>query len=185
MHQTGQDVSIEEIEAKILDINRTEVEQRLVELGAEMVFDGRLEAVFFDYPDHRLAAQGSYLRLRREGERIELVGKLRREGSGVKVREEIAVGVDDFAGCAALLAAIGLEIVNRVSKWRRSWQLGGVRCEFDRYEGELAFIPEFLEIEAESAAAVRETAGRLGFTPECLRPWGLEELIKHYQSRGA
>ncbi len=172
---------IQETEAKILDIDPTAIESRLRELGAKPVFAGQLEATFFDFPDQRLATQGSYLRLRREGDTVRLTCKLRQHEDGAKVRDELEVAVDDAAGCTALLQALGLVITNRVIKQRRSWQLGTARCEIDCYEGNLSFIPPLLEIEAPTIADVRNTAWLLGFAAEQLKPWGLAELIEHYR----
>ena len=43
-----------ETEAKILEVAVCELTGKLEELGAEKLFDGKVETVFFDFPDKRL-----------------------------------------------------------------------------------------------------------------------------------
>ncbi|HTW91007.1 MAG TPA: class IV adenylate cyclase [bacterium] len=171
-----------EVEVKILDIDRAAVEGRLAALGAELCFDGRLDASFFDFPTGHLGLAGSLLRLRQEGNRAVLTFKRRTEEEGAKVREENEVAVADFDACRKLLEAMGMIETSRVEKHRTSYRLGPATVVIDRYVGELSFIPEFVEVEAESVDAVRFVAAQLGFARTDLQPWGLAQLIEYYRS---
>ena len=42
---------MEEHEVKILEVNRKEVEKKLIKLGAKKIFDGNLQTIFFDFND--------------------------------------------------------------------------------------------------------------------------------------
>jgi len=64
-----------EIEVKVLEINRLEVEKRLSVLGANKVFDGKIHALYYDLPDRRLRTDGLTLRLRMEGAKAVLTLK--------------------------------------------------------------------------------------------------------------
>jgi predicted adenylyl cyclase CyaB len=172
-----------EIEVKVLDIDRASVECRLTEIGAERRSDQSLIALFLDFPDRELAAAGSLLRLRKEGDRSILTFKRRVGEEGAKVREETEVTVGDFEACRRLLSALGLVETAHVDKLRIVYRLGTASVVIDRHLGELSFIPELLEIEAGSAEEIRSVAARLGFSPDQLRPWGLAELIDHYRRR--
>jgi len=174
---------VQEIEAKILDIDRVAVEARLAELGARLLFDGRMDAAFFDFPSRRLGNRGALLRLRREGDKTFLTFKRRVSDEEAKVREETEVGVEDFDQCLRVLEGLGLIELYKVEKYRTAYELGSAKVVIDRHVGKLAHIPEFVEIEAESVGDVRSVAGRLGFPAEELRPWGLPQLIRHYESR--
>lgn len=171
-----------EVEVKILDIDRAAVEGRLAVLGAELCFEGRMDASFFDFPTGRLGLAGSLLRLRQEGDRAVLTFKRRKEEEGAKVREESDVTVGDFDACRRLLEAMGLVETSRVEKHRTSYRLGPATVVIDRHLGKLSFIPEFVEVEAESVDAVRSAAAQLGFASTDLRPWGLAQLVEHYRS---
>jgi predicted adenylyl cyclase CyaB len=169
-----------EVEVKVLEIDRAAVEAQLAGLGAELVSDELLSAVFFDFPDYRLAAAGRLLRLRREGDRSLLTSKRRIGEEGAKVREEREVAVGDFEACWLVLIGLGLKETKRVEKRRASYRLGAATIAIDHHVGEHSFIPEFLEIEAGSVEEVRAVAERLGFAPEVLRPWGLPQVIQYY-----
>ena len=173
-----------EVEVKVLDIDRAVVESALAGVGAKLEPEQRLTAVFFDFPDGRLRAGGQLLRLRLEGDRAMLTHKGRVREEGAKVREETEVEVDDFEGCRRLLSALGLVETAYVDKFRTSYQLGTAAIAIDRHVGELSFIPELLEIEAGSVEEIRSVAGRLGFSPDQLRPWGLPQVVAHYRGRG-
>ena len=172
-----------EIEVKILDIDRAAVEARLGEIGAELHSDELLSAFFFDFPDHRLGAAGRLLRLRREGDRTLLTFKRRIGEEGAKVREENEVMVSDFEACRLVLIWLVLGETARVEKRRTTYRLGAANIAIDHHVGEHSFIPEFLEIEAGSVEQVRAVAARLGFAPESLRPWGLPQVIDYYRRR--
>ncbi|MEM9984178.1 MAG: CYTH domain-containing protein, partial [Bacteroidota bacterium] len=73
---------MEEIEVKILEIDRAQVEQRLKALGATLSFDGEMIALFFDFADRRIKSAGSVLRLRKEGDRSVLTHKRPRPTQG-------------------------------------------------------------------------------------------------------
>lgn len=68
---------MEEIEVKFLDIDPEAIEKRLLKIGAKFNFDKIHQRTIFDYPDLRLNAQGAYLRLRDEGEKVTLAFKKR------------------------------------------------------------------------------------------------------------
>jgi len=155
---------------KVLEIDRAAVESRLAGLGAELLADEHLSAVFFDFPDHRLATAGRLLRLRREGDRNRLTFKRRIKEEGAKVREEREVAVGDFEACRLVLIGLGLEETKAVEKRRTSYRLGAATIAIDHHINEHSFIPEFLEIEAGSVEKMQTVAERLGFAPKVLRP---------------
>ena len=173
-----------EVEVKVLDIDRAAVESTLNQLGAQPGPEEQFTAVFFDFPEGRLRASGQLLRLRREGERTVLTLKRRVCEEGAKVREETELEVSDFEACRRVLHTLGLVETTHVDKFRTSYRLGSASVVIDRHVGELAFIPELLEIEAGSVEDVRSVAARLGFKPDQLRPWGLPQVIHHYRRRG-
>jgi len=201
---------MEEIEVKILDIAREAVEARLKDAGARLVFDGEIDAMFFDFPDGSIAAARDLLRLRREGDRVKLTYKGYVEGnpndetrmtnvvsgdtipncgsSGhvpghAKVRREFETEVSDFETMRTILERLGLHPVRTVTKHRTTYELPGVRFALDRHTGELAYIPEFIEIEVDDRETLEHYTQLLGFTSADWRPWGLPELMEHYESK--
>src|SRR5438128_1943145 len=98
-----------EIEGKILEIDVADIEKKLLALGAEKVFDGKLVATIFDFPDKRFSQQEIIVRLRKEGDKTKLTYKKLLNTEKAKVSEEIEVGVEDYSAMEKILLAIGLE----------------------------------------------------------------------------
>jgi adenylate cyclase class 2 len=173
---------MKEIEVKILDIDRQVVESRLKELGARLTFEDEISALFFDSPGGLIAGARNLLRLRREGSRVKLTFKEYVPSDTVKVRQEYETEVADFKAMQAILQHLGLHPVLSVRKHRTTYDLPGARFSFDRHVGKLDYIPEFLEIEADSAEALARSVALLGFATRDCRAWGLPELVAHYTS---
>jgi len=174
---------MEEIEVKILEIDRKKVEQKLISLGAQKVFDGEMQTYFFDKPDRSLREQRITLRVRTEGKKTMLTIKTLVENSvssAAKRRNETEVEVSDFEKTRQLLEALGFLVDLEMKKRRISYQLSGVHFEIDRYLGEYDYIPEFLEIEAQDEKTIFKYVKLLGFTKEECKPWSWKELVEKY-----
>jgi predicted adenylyl cyclase CyaB len=172
---------MQELEVKILEVNREKVEQTLVNLGAQKIFDGDIRTLFFDFNDSRIRTAKDLLRLRiEEKDKIELTYKKVQKTKTVKQAEEYSVEVSSFESTKQILELIGLYATEDMLKHRISYKLGNVRFDIDLLLGDYKFIPEFLEIEAENKAAIYRYAELLGFKANDCLPWSTEELIRHY-----
>jgi predicted adenylyl cyclase CyaB len=173
----------QEIEAKILEVNRKKIEQTLSGLGAKKVFDGNIQTLFFDFQDKAIYKAGNVLRLREEEGSAELTFKKVHVTQTVKIAEEYSVEVSSMETTQKILKNLGLTVSESMQKHRVSYKFEGARFDIDLYMGAYGFIPEFLEIEAKNTAAVHKYAALLGFKPEDCVPWSTNELIRHYASR--
>jgi adenylate cyclase class 2 len=171
---------MQEIEAKILDIDRAGLEARLVQLGATISFDGDMNALFFDQPGRAISQAGGVLRLRQEGSSTQLTHKRSISRREAKVMEETETSVADFEAMRQILLAVGFEVIKETRKFRRQYDLGGSHVVIDDYQGELAYIPVFAEIEAPSVAALHAMVQQLGYAPEQALSWSTYDLVKHY-----
>lgn len=171
---------VEEIEAKILGIDKPAVERRILALGGRKIFEGLLDVRVFDFRDERLRKARSLLRVRKEGEGCKMAFKrhLSKRG-GVKRADETELSVTDFGRARKLLLALGLREVIRAAKFRTSYSLRGARIDIDSYKG----IPAYLEIEAGGRAKIEEAAGLLGFGRRALRAWSVGRVFRHYGVR--
>jgi adenylate cyclase class 2 len=172
---------MKEIEVKILDVNRSEMEAKLLELGAILHFDGELSAVFFDFPDKRIRESKGVLRLRKEGEKVMLTHKTQLSQEGVKIMDEKEVSVGEAAKMQEILLNLGMEIVKSTRKIRAEYLLGTAKVLFDDYKDELDFIPVFIEIEAHSEEEVYAIAEKLGYKREDCNSWNTWEVTEHYK----
>jgi adenylate cyclase, class 2 len=176
-------VAMREIEVKILEIDTADVTAKLIALGARKTFDGEIHALYYDTPDSAIRGKETTLRLRKEGGRAVLAVKRDISDERAKVREELEVEVSDFATMKTMFEALGLRVWLEMRKHRISFELSGLHFDFDRYDGEYAYIPEFLEIEGSSLGVIHEYAALLGFSAGDCRPWDAVDIARHYAER--
>ncbi|HLN89632.1 MAG TPA: class IV adenylate cyclase [Candidatus Binatia bacterium] len=176
---------MEEIEVKILEVNRALIEKKLERLGAKKVFDGEVETLFFDFQDGSIIKQKNVLRLRKEQDKIELTYKKVHVTKTAKTAEEYSVEVSSIETVEKILKNLGLKVIERTQKHRISYILDIARFDFDRYSANYDYIPEFLEIEAKNTDSLYKYAELLGFKAKDCLPWSTTDLIKHYASKSA
>lgn len=176
-------MAFEEIEAKFYVRALGPMVERLARLGAEMVRPRALEVnLRFDLPDGSLGCADRVLRLRKStGEAARLTYKgPGQERGGVRIREEIEFTVSDGAAARAFLEALGFDVVTTYEKYRRIYEFGGSHIMLD----ELPY-GSFVEIEAESPDAIRETAEAIGLDWDKRIPFSYLNLFeKVRQARG-
>lgn len=171
---------MEEIEVKILEVNRTTLERKLSELDAKKVFDGNIQTFFFDFKEGTIINKKNVLRLRKEQDKIELTYKKVQVTPTAKTAQEYSVEVSSLETMREILENLGLSVIDSMQKHRVSYTLEGARFDFDRYLGSFVYIPEFLEIEAKSTDLIYKYAKILGFNSKDCLPWSTEDLIHHY-----
>ena len=171
---------MKEIEVKILDINRQEIVEKLLSLGAKKVFDGEIHALFFDNQDGSIKKNNIVLRLRRMGDRFFLAFKRRMPHEAAQNYEEYEAEVSNFDDTKKILDSLGFSVWLTMKKHRTSYQLEDVHFELDKHHDQFAFVPEFLEIEAKEIETVHKYAEILGFKKEDCLPWTILEAEEHY-----
>ena len=170
---------MDEVEVKILEINKNQIEEKLSSIGAKKVFDGDILTVIFDFEDGSIRKEKNVLRLRQDSQKTELTYKKIRFTNNAKIAEEYSVEVSDFEIMVKILQNLGLSVVEKMNKHRVSYKLDNVRFDIDRYYGAYGFIPEFLEIEGE-IDLIHKYATLLGFEIEDCLPWSTQDLIRKY-----
>ena len=172
-----------ETEIKILGIDRKKLEEKLLSLGAERIFDGEIHALYYDSAGGSVRARKGAFRLRREGTKSVLTFKSHIDDSDAKIREETEVTVSDFDAMTSILKSVGFYPWLEMKKHRTTYELRGLHFEFDKYTDEFGHVPEFLEIEGPDAGAVYGGAAELGFSKEDCRPWDALEVAEYYSAK--
>lgn len=172
-----------EKEIKILEIDTDAVKKKLDELGATVLFDDIMEALFFDFSDHKLEKASQILRLRKEGEEVELVFKQKQFKENFRDNVEISVQVEDFENMVKILEQVGFSAQRPQKKHRIEYQLHEVKIAIDTYLEHLDFIPTFLEVEGEDENAIFKYAKILGFSEKDFSRWSTKELVAHYEKQ--
>jgi adenylate cyclase class IV len=82
-----------------------------------------------------------------------------------------------------ILESLGLSSHAKMSKLRTSYIINDVKFELDKYLNKHDYIPEFIEIEANSIDIIHEYAKLLGFNVEEYKPWSTLDLINYYSKK--
>ncbi|MEK6857459.1 MAG: class IV adenylate cyclase [Nanoarchaeota archaeon] len=169
-----------EIEVKILDIDKNKVIEKLESLGAKKEYEGKVNAIFFDFPDKKLAKDDSFLRLRNKEKFAELTLKKKVSKSEAKVMEETEITCDDFENAKKILSFLGLvESKSKANKYRISYSLDNVHFEIDSLEA----FPTYLEIEAPNLEKLKSAVEKLGFSMKDAKPWSMKDVKEYYQKK--
>jgi adenylate cyclase class 2 len=173
-----------EKEIKILEINKSEIVEKLLEMGAEQTFEGFVHDVYYDFPDdapkNKMEANGRMFRLRQKGEEhIYTIKNKRREVSkdeGVIAKDEHETPISNIESFAKVLEKYGMEKIREKKKHRVSYKLDGMEFDFDVYEN----IPEFLEIEGPDGDTIQAWVEKLDLQDYQQMLGGSRKIFKHY-----
>lgn len=164
---------MQEIEAKILDINTVEIESKLRAIGAQQITKRMMKNTFFKN------AEGIFLRLRQDGDRHILTRKVMTvsENIGIKSARELETDISDPAVLIQILESIWFSEWRTLSKIRTTYTLGdSIHIEIDEYPN----IPPLLEIEAPNEDIILSLAEKLWYTQSDLSSLSTLELEEHY-----
>ncbi|OGJ57464.1 hypothetical protein A2635_05445 [Candidatus Peribacteria bacterium RIFCSPHIGHO2_01_FULL_51_9] len=169
---------MQEKEVKFLEINPSDMIEKLEKLGAQKTFEGEIVAAYFDR-QRKLAKRGITLRLRKKGEQVELASKERSKNKHVKICEEDEVTVNDFETMKKILEKLDLTQYRKITKHRISYLLDSVHFEIDQ----IPTLPPFLEIEAPTIALIRNEAQKLGLRMKDAKAWSTQDVIEYYTKK--
>jgi len=159
---------MEEFELKFLEIDVSQLEKKLIEIGANKVGEFDYVRTNFDYPDFSMRKKHGWVRLRTDGKETTLTYKESikeklTDGSlknvGVK---EVEVLVNDYNKTFEILKALGLIVKVEEKNKRIRYIKNDVVFDIDSWP----FIPTYLEIESTSYEKVKVGAQELGFNEE-------------------
>lgn len=151
---------ITEIEVKFLNVNHDEVRAKLQALGAVCEQPMRtMRRAIIDYPDRRLQTiEDGFVRVRDEGDKTTLTYKTHKKLE-VGGAQEIETVVNDYQTIVELLKAIGLCMQSEQVTKRETWKLDNVEVVLDEWP----WLKPYIEVEADSEAAIRRVSNDLGF----------------------
>jgi adenylate cyclase class 2 len=147
-----------EYEATFPDVDKREVREKLLAVGATLVKPEFLQKrVVFNLPKgHKIP--GGWMRVRDEGDRITMSLKVV-DGEHIENQKETCLTVDDFDEAANLLLSLGCEKKSYQETKRELWTLGGTEVTIDEWP----FLRPFVEVEGQSAESVKQVSEKIGF----------------------
>lgn len=197
-----------EHEAKVLDVNELDICNRLDNMGANKILDAVTYIEGYDFEgglvhvddndsalsdrfkeiikrietlnaDNTMFEQGAYLRLRKEGDKNELIFKQRTESSA-QVKSEIEISVPimtiEWTDVATWLKKQGLKRIVVQEKKRVSYTYGQYRYDIDTWPG----IPTYLEVEGPSQEAVMDAVALVGIPQDKAVSLSAAEVFRIY-----
>lgn len=147
-----------EIEVKFVDIDLSDMRDRLKELGGVCEQPMRLMRRVAIDSDFMRTDKDAFLRVRDEGDKVTMTYK-QFDDLSLHGAKEIEVTVSNFDDTVAILASAGLPSHTYQETKRETWRLGDVEIMLDEWP----WLNPYIEIEADSEEAVRKTADDLGF----------------------
>lgn len=134
----------EEIEIKILNVDKNKIISHLESLGAKKVLEARLITKDYDFPDHHLSRAHFRYRVRYDGKSAVVCSKKRIDSAVYKKREKRTLE-GSFDDACEILEGLGLVCTSEVHKDRTSFVLDGVRFGINQLPRN---IPAYIEIES-------------------------------------
>ncbi|MCC7356201.1 MAG: CYTH domain-containing protein [Candidatus Doudnabacteria bacterium] len=149
-----------EIETKVLNIDKSEITNKLTTLGATKVLETKLTVDWFRPTEVTDDNDPWYLRIRTTSDgKSEITWKSKPEFIGIsKQVTEINIPTNDPESMADLFKAIGLVIYGHQEKYRTSWKYEDWRFDLDEYPN----IPAYLEIEGHDEQHLQQAITLLG-----------------------
>jgi len=149
---------MDEVELKFLNINVDQIKQKLIILGAKLIFDTQIEShSFYGNGFHIFDSKMKYLRVRKVNDEVTITYKSPTKESEMSNRKEIEIKVDDFDKAISLIEKIGLNKDKIFEKNRSHYELKNIHFELDT----LKDIPTFLEIETQTEQEMKEICLKL------------------------
>lgn len=164
-----------EVEVVFLEVNKKQLVEKLISLGAQKILDVDMKQVNY------MTVDGHRLRIRDEGEKIMLAFKKILSTGKLKIADEHETQVVDFDETVSFIQGMGLVPRRFLEKHRESYKLGKVRFDFDDYLGDYSFVPEFLEIESNNEDDIKDAAELVGLSWDDAKNLSTGEIITLYE----
>lgn len=150
----------QEIETKILDIDKNAIIEKLMALGAVKIQDTRLFVDWYQIKGEKEGTASWFLRIRSNSQgKHEVTWKGDPQTVGIaKVRREINFLVQEPEKIADLFIELGLEKYAHQEKDRTTFTLKDWQFDIDQYPG----MDAYMEIEGKSEEHLREGMKLLG-----------------------
>ena len=174
-----------EIEVKILNINREEIEHKIIDLGATKSYDGEVSSLFMRQQNNSFDEDIKTIRLRKMQEKSFITLKKKIPHAVAKIRDEYEIEISNYDDAQKIFELLGFSNQVKVVKHRTSYILPNVRFEFDLHKEQYDHIPEYLEIEAKDTETLFKYVKMLGFTKNDCSSWTVKEIDENMKNEQA
>ena len=153
---------MKEVEVKLLNVDPSSIEKKLLALGANKKFSGILKVRYFDKNDGEIRKKGDLLRVRQFGDgETEVCYKTNKHTkNGYKVCDEYHLSGTNFQEAVKFFEQLGYKITCSYEKRRTTFKYEDLEIVIDEYPQ----IPPFVEIEGINTEAIEKLIDNLGLT---------------------
>lgn len=159
-----------EIEVKILEIDKKSIISKLEKMWATLTFDWDIENDFFENQENKR------IRLRKKWDKFILTFKIKQENNQAKSNKEYEVEFKDYETMSIILENIWFRKYWNSSKKRISYKLDNIVFDIDDFPQ----IPTFIEVEAQNTEDVIKWVELLWYTMKNTCTLTERELKKFY-----
>lgn len=147
-----------EIEARFLDVDKQELTEKLIAMGATDKGDVALTEVIFYDQENKWPDEGRFVRIRSTNDTTKLTYKSNKAQT-VDSAREIEFAVPDANLAEQFLENIGLVAFRHQEKKRHTFELNDVTIDIDTWPK----VPTYVELEGPSEEQIKSVAESLGF----------------------
>ena len=173
-----------EKEVKVLNIDKYEIEKKLIEVGAVLIKDEDQINYRFDTEDSFLKKKhNGYLRIRITKNNLNgktksvMTFKRSINRDTLRVNEETETEVSDWESTAKILETLGFKRKRPGYKHRRSYSYENMYFEIDTWD-EITYSKPYLEIEMSSEEDLEKAIVLLGLERSQITTKSIDELRK-------
>lgn len=178
-----------EIEVKVIGIDIDLLEDRLKNIGAELISIEEQKNIILDTKDKlKNSSENSYLRIRETNNK--LLNTIDREItfkeniSNKKARENIEIEskISDIDSMLKILSILGYDILTIGYKYRKSYMYNNIRFDLDTWDQD-TYPESYMEIEVESEEELDRAITLLKIKKENITTDSIVELKKKLENQ--
>ncbi|KEI82793.1 CYTH domain-containing protein [Clostridium botulinum] len=173
---------MKEIETRIIKIDIEEIRKKLLDLGAIKVKEESQINNIYDFPDKKLLKSKGYARIRyikdviKNEEHYYMTVKKLISQEKYKVMEENETEILDFKEGGYIFKALGLELIESISKFRESYKYKETLVEIDINDKSFCPFP-YIELESNNEEELEELVELLGYSMNDTTPKTIYEIL--------
>lgn len=161
-----------EFEVRILDVNVSELVERLEKVGAKFINNYNQKRYIYDF---KPVQNGKWVRLRTDGEKTTLTIK-EIKNDGIAGTKELEIEVSDIEKTNLILEELGYKARSYQENKRTRYIYNNIEIDIDSWPK----IPTYVEFEGQSEEELISFVEMLGFTKDDLVTFGVSKIYKHY-----
>lgn len=174
---------MQEIETRIIDINISDIKDKLLKIDAVKVKEENQINNIFDFSDKRLLNEKGYARIRVVEDTLSnkhhyyMTTKRLLSQDKYKVMSEHEIEISDPVVGENILKSLGLELIESIKKYRESYKYKNTLIEIDINEKSFCPFP-YIEIETEFEDELEEVVHLLGYSLEDTTSKTIYEILQ-------